>query len=197
MIPRHCYRIIAVLCALALYFAGVSSASAQNAVDRSRPIKITLVLDTDTLSRQKSAFATVTLENISGSEIDLKSICSFELLSTNREAVARNYSVFGDSYWSPVDLLTAQPLKLNIIDRNALKKGVVVGRVPEGVLHFTKDEIKTFKLDLTKLLWNASMGNDWPRWSLFESVPKGAYSLLFEVASSVDMKSNVVKVAVE
>jgi hypothetical protein len=194
MMPSNFYR-IAVLCALVLNFVGVSFA--QTTVDRSQLIKISVVLDADRLSRQKSAIATVRVENISGREIDLKSTCSFELLSTNKEAVARNHSVFGDSYWSPVDLSTAQPLKLNIIDPKALKKGVVVGRVPEAVLHFTKDEVKTFKLDLTKLLWNASMGNDWPRWNLFEAVPKGAYSLFFEVATSVDIKSNEVKVSLE
>lgn len=56
---------------------------------------------------------------------------------------------------------------------------------------------KTFVLDLTTLHWNASMGNDWPRWSIFEAVPKGTYSLVFTLASDNDFRSNQVKVSAE
>jgi hypothetical protein len=194
MIVNHLYR-VAVFCAVVLTLATASSA--QKAADPSQLIKLSVVLDGDTLSRQRLAVATVTVENISGRDIDLKSICSFELLSMRKEAVARNHSVFGDSYWSPVNVSTGEPLQLNIIDPKLLKKGVVVGRVPEAVLRFAKDEIKTYNLNLTKLLWNASMGNDWPRWNLFDVVPKGTYSLFFEIESGGHVKSNEVKVSVE
>jgi hypothetical protein len=194
MIVHYFYR-SAVFCAVILTLA--NAASAQKAADPSQLIKLSLLLDGDTLSRQKPGVATVTIENISGRDIDLKSICSFELLSMRKEAVARNHSVFGDSYWSPVNPLTGEPLTLNIMDPTLLKKGVVVGRVPEIVLHFTKGEVKTYNLNPTKLLWNASMGNDWPRWNLFDVVTKGTYSLFFEIESGGHVKSNELKMSVE
>ena len=193
MVNRLC-RIVG-FCGVVLILA--SASSAQKAADPSQLIKLSLVLEGDTLSRQKPAVATVTVENISGRDIDLKSICSLELLSMRKEAVARGHSVFGDSYWSPVNPLTAEPLTLNIMDPALLKKGVVVGRVPEIVLHFTKGEVRRYSLNPTKLLWNARMGNDWPRWKLFDVVPKGTYSLFFEVESGGHLKSNEVKVSVE
>ena len=194
MMSTQFYR-LGVICVVLAALAGASSA--QKSANPSQLVKVSLASDAGTLSRQKPGVATVTIENASGREIDLKAICSFELLSMGKQAVARNHSVFGDSYWSPVNVSTGEPLQLNIVDPKLLKKGVVVGRVPEAVLHFTKGEIKTFRLDLTKLLWNADMGNDWPRWNLFEVVPKGAYSLFFEIGSSGDIKSNEVKVSVE
>lgn len=113
------------------------TSSAQKTADTSDLDKASLALDAGILSRQKPAMATV--ENISGREIDLKSICSFKMISMGQEAVARKHSVFGDSYWSPINLSIGEPLQLNIIDPKLLKKGGVVGRVTEAVLHFTKD----------------------------------------------------------
>jgi len=187
---------IAVVCGLlALVFQG--SSFAQKGAAPSQLVKASMTVDYDTLAQQKPSVVTVTIANIAGREIDIKSICSFELLSLRKEAVARDHSVFGDTYWSPVDITTGTPLSLNVIDPKMLKKGVVVGRVPEEVLHFAKDETKTYKTDLTKLFWNASMGNDWPRWNLFEVVPKGSYTLLFAIQSAGHAKSNEVKVSVE
>ena len=138
---------------------------------------------------------TVTIENISGQEIDLKSLCSFELLSMSKEAVTRAHRVFGDSYWGPVNMSDGTPLRLEIIDPKKQEKGIVEGRVPKASLHFTKNELKTFKVDLTKLHWNASMGSDWPSWSLFEVVEKGPYALVFRYqGGGVNVKSNEIKV---
>ena len=195
MLKKKQYCMAAVCGLLALAFQG--SSFAQKSADPSQLIKASVTVDSDTLARQKPGVVTITLANIAGREIDIKSICSFELLSLGKEAVARDHSVFGDSYWSPVDITTGTPLSLNIIDPHMQRKGVVVGRVPEAVLHFAKDETKTFKTDLTKLLWNASMGNDWPRWNLFDVVPKGSYTLLFAIQSGGHVKSNEVRVSVE
>ncbi len=74
---------------------------------------------------------------------------------------------------------------------------MVVGRVPKAAIHFAQDETKTFKVDLTKIFWNAGMGSDWPRWDLFEAVPKGSYTLLLEIQSDGRVKSNEVKVSVK
>ncbi len=194
MLVRRFYR-IAFICIVAMTLAGLSPA--QKTAGPSQLVKPSLTIDSDTLSRQKPIIVTVTIENISGRKIDLKSICSFELLSLSKEAAARNRSVFGDSYWSPVNISTGTPLQLNIIEPEMLKKGVVVGQVPEAILHFAKDETKTFHVDLTKVLWNAHTGNDWPRWNLFEVVPKGSYSLRFEIESGGHVKSNEVNVFVE
>ena len=167
--------------------------SAQKSADTSSTLKAVLTIESDTLTRKQPANVTLKLENVSGGETVIESSAAFELRLTTQEAIARKFSVFGDSYWSPADLLTATPLKLDA-DPKMLKKGVVQGTVPEAILHFSANETKAFSLDLTKLNWNASLGNDWPRWNLFEAVPKGSYSLMFRMN---ELKSNEVKVTVE
>ncbi len=182
-----------LICA-ALVFAG--AAAAQEKADPPAVLKSSLSVDSSTLAQKNPNIATIRVENVSGRETEIKSICEFELLSTADEAVARKFSVFGDSYWAPVDVSSGTSLKLDV-EPEMLKKGVIEGRVPEASLHFDKDEIKTFKMDLTSLSWNASMGNDWPRSSLFEVVPKGRYWLVFTIGSSVECTSNKVEVTVE
>lgn len=188
-----------------IYIAGVfilttlsfqPASLAQKTADQSK-FKVSIVIESDKLSRQKPARVTITIENLSDQELDIKSICAFELLSTRTEAVARKHTVFGDSYWSPVNVSTGTPKQLNIIDPALQKKGVIVGRVPDETLHFGRNEVKTLTLDPTKTLWNASMGNDWPRWNLFEVVPKGRYSLEFSIDSAGSVKSNAVTVIIE
>ena len=159
-------------------------------------LKSTITIESSTFTRSKPSTVTITVENVSGRELAMKVICSFELLSTERDAIARDFSVMGDSYWSPVDLPANTSLKLDA-DPKMLKKGIVEGRVPENRLYFDKGEIKTFKLDLTELNWNATMSSFWPRWNLFKAVPKGQYSLQFKVDSTVSFKSNALKVTIE
>lgn len=194
MFYRRHHRIAVVYLLLPLVFQGTSIA--QEYADPSQVIKPSLAVEFDTLVRQKPGIVKVKVQNISGRELDVKAICSFELLRLAEEAVARKHSVFGDSYWAPVKIIAGK-LSLNILDTKMLKKGVVVGRVPEEVLHFTTGETKSFNIDLTKLFWNASMGNDWPRWNLFETVPGGQYSLAFALESGGRVKSNEVTVSVE
>lgn len=171
---------------------------AQTSPSSSQLIKASITIDYETLAQQKPAIATITIENISGREIDLKPIGSLELLSMSREAQARRYPIRGDSYWSPIDISTGTPLKLEIIDPELQKKGVVVGRVPRVSLKFEKDEIKTFNVDLTKTLWNDSILSTWPNESLFEVVPKGSYSLHFRLNNGDSrVRSNEVKVLVQ
>ena len=173
-----------------------TASAAQKTEEQSQPLKVSIVIASDTLTRQKPAYVTITVENTSGQELDINSICSFKLLSTRVEAIRRNYSVFRDSYWSPLNLSTGTPLKLEIINPALLKKGVVEGRVPKEKLHFGSKQTKTYNLDLTKMLWNASMGSDWPCWNLFEVVPKGVYSLAFEIGSTPSATSNAVTVTI-
>lgn len=173
-----------------------SAALAQKTAEPSQ-LKVSVAIESDKLSPQKPARITITIKNLLDQELDIKLTCAFELLSTRTEAVARKHQVFGDSYWSPVNVSTGTPKNLNVIEPELLKKGVVVGRVPDETLHFGRKEAKTFTLDPTKTLWNASIGNDWPRWNLFEVVPKGTYSLNFRIDSAGSLKSNAVTVTIE
>jgi hypothetical protein len=183
---------------LLLVMLSFHKASTAQQFDNTSKLKVSLTIDSDKLSRQKPARVTITIENLSDQELDIKSVGSFELLSKRAEAVARKHSVFGDSYWSPVNVSTGAPKQLDIIDPELQKKGVVVGRVPEETLRFGATEVKTFTLDPTKTLWNASMGNDWPRWNLFEVVSKGEYFLEFRISSSGgSLKSNAVPIAIK
>jgi hypothetical protein len=182
------------VCGLIALFL-ITLVAAQEKTDPSILIKTSISIDTDKLARQKPAIVSITIENVSGRDIDLTS-SSFELLRIADEAVARNFSVNGDSYWSPFDISTGTPLKL-IVDPKMLKKGVVEGRLPQPVLHLGKDEAKTFRIELSKLLWNGSILSDWPHENLFDVVPTGRYWLVFEISSNGDHKSNRVEVTVE
>ena len=142
-------------------------------------LKVSIAIASAQLTRHKPAPVTITIENLSDQEFDFKSMGSFELLSTRSDAIARNHTRFGDSYWSPVNIATGTPNN------------------PDETLHFGGKEVKTFTLDPTKTLWNASMGSDWPRWNLFEKVPKGAYSLEFTIDSAASVKSNALTVTIE
>jgi hypothetical protein len=187
MLFRSLYRTAAVFTILSVF---VGLAAAQKTAEPSRFFKATVAIDSYALVRQKSAIVTLTIENISGRETKIKSICSFALSGTTDEAIARDFSAAGDSYWSQVYLPNGPPLQLD-------SKPAIQGFLPEVVLHFNKDEIMTFEVDLTKLLWNDSIRGDWPRWNLFEVVPKGRYALKFRIHSGGLLESNEVKVTVE
>src|SRR5215510_716254 len=100
----------------------------QKTADQSQ-LKVSVAIESDKLSRQRPVRVTITIENLSDQQLEIKSICAFELLSTRTEAVARKHEVFGDSYWSPVNLSTGTPKNLTITDPKLQKKGVIVGRV--------------------------------------------------------------------
>jgi len=161
------------------------------------PLKISVAIESDQLSRPKPALVTITIENLSSQALDIKSIASFRLSSTRKEAMARRHEVFGDSYWSPVNLSAGTPKQLDIMDPELEKKGVIVGRVPEETLHFESREVKKFSIDPTKTLWNAEMGNDWPRWNLYEAVPKGVYLLEFKLSGPTSIRSNTITVTIK
>src|SRR6185295_3446079 len=99
-------------------------------------LKITIAVGSEQWSRSTPAPVTITIENLSSEALEIKTINSFRLLSTRKVAVARKHEVFGDSFWSPVTLSSGTPTDLKITDQALLKKGVVVGRVPEETLHF-------------------------------------------------------------
>jgi hypothetical protein len=113
------------------------------------------------------------------------------------ESVSRKRVIVGDRYWSPVNVSTSTPTELNIIDPEKLKQDIVIGRVPEVTLKFAKDETKTFKVDLTKTVWNDAMYSMWPNETLFKIVRKGSYSLSLTLRDKgVNVESNAVQVSV-
>ena len=96
-------------------------------------------------------------------------------------------------------MLSGNPVKLEIVDPDMLKKGIVVGRVPKEKLRLGTGEVRTYKVELTKLYWNDSILSDWPENDLFDVVPKGRYWLEFTVSSKEigkQVKSNRVEVKV-
>ena len=185
--------------AVTLLFAFQAFAAAQTkTADAPAQIKTSIAIDSATLSPDKSAIVTITLENTSGQELEISSICSFDLRNLSKESVSRKRVIVGDRYWSPLNITNGTPTQLNIIDPEKLKQGIVVGRVPEVTLKFAKDETKTFKVDLTKTLWNDSMYSVWPEEDLFKIVPKGSYALSLSLSKKgANLESNEVLVSVK
>lgn len=183
--------------AVTLLFAfQVAAAQTQSAAPPR--IKASISIDSTTLSPGKPAIVTITLENTSGQELEISSITSFDLRNLSKESVSRKIVIVGDRYWSPVNILEGTPTQLNIIDPERLKQGIVIGRVPEVTLKFAKDETKTFKVDLTKTLWNDSMYSVWPEEDLFKIVPKGSYALSLGLQKKgANLESNEVQVSVK
>ena len=149
-------------------------------------LKCSIAFDSASIKRDCPAIVSVRVENMSGGELDLKAIYTFELLRVSTQAVARDVSTLGDSYWSPLDISSGESLKLP-----------VSGRVPQLPLHLKKDDAKSFKFDLSKLLWNATLLSRWPYENLFDVVPKGSYWLVFKVSGTREAISNKIEVLVE
>jgi len=161
-------------------------------------IKTSITIESTTLARGKPAIVTITVENISGKELELTPSCSFDLANLSKETLTRKYERVGDRYWGPVTISNSTPTKLDIIDPEKLKQGIVVGRVPKDSLQFAKDETKSFKVDLTTLFWNDSMLSTWPHETLFQVVPKGSYALSFALSTDrATVESNAIEVSVK
>jgi len=73
----------------------------------------------------------------------------------------------------------------------------VKGPVLKVPLHLKRDEAKSFRFDLAKLLWNATTRSIWPRENLFNVVPKGSYWFIFKVSGNRETTSNKIEVVVE
>jgi hypothetical protein len=188
------HRVAVVSALLLLTFHGV--ALAQNNASPEPLVKVLIGRDTFAQTPQSALVVSVTIENTSGRDIDFTPVCSFELRSLKKEALTRRIPAVGDGYWSPVNITTGTPVDLNIIDSEKLKQGVVVGRVPRESLHLAKNEVKTFNVDLTKTFWNDRIRSVWPNQSLSEVVPKGSYSLVFQLqVDTANLRSNELKVS--
>lgn len=175
-----------VILACSLTVLAFIDVPAQSQTKATKPplVKCWIEINSTTISPGKAAIVSVTIENVSSSELKIDVIYSFELLVKSGQAVARDFHVLGDSYWGPVDSSSCTSLvPLN-------------GRVPTVLLHLTPGEAKCFKFDLRSLLWNASMSSIWPHEDLFDVVPKGNYWLVFNVWTGV-ITSNKVDVVVE
>lgn len=196
---RHTVLRIAVACSFAvLAFQGLTGAQQNRAAVTPAQVKTSIAIDAATLTPDKPVIVTVTIQNLSGAELEASSICSFDLRNLSKEVAARKHEVFGDRYWGPVNISTGTPQALTIIDPEKEKQGVIVGRVPENSLHFAKDETKTFKVDLTKLLWNPVMSSMWPDQPLFKVVSKGSYALSFVMSKKgINVKSNEIEVSIK
>lgn len=108
------------------------------------------------------------------------------MLTTSDQAIARGFSVLGDSYWSPLDSSTGRSLELP-----------ANGRVPSATLDLKPGESKSFEFELTNLLWNATMSSIWPHANLFNVMPEGKYRLVFKLTSKGETTSNKIEVVVE
>lgn len=193
-------QLISALCQTVLLFTGSVVSQVKTEGVSEQPIKCSIKIDAEKIVRGRPLPVEITIENVSGSELDLDTVYSFELLKIADESVARKFAVRGDSYWSPFDIVSGNPLGLKIIDPDMQKKGVVVGRVPEDKLRLGIGEVRTYKVELTKLYWNDSILSGWPADVLFDVVPKGRYWLELRVRGDMkikkEVKSNRVEVTV-
>jgi hypothetical protein len=169
------------------------------------PIKIELAVSSKSLHQQDLNTASIILKNVSGKDLNLKASCKFELYKDAEISKSRRFAVRGDSYWSPIGLLTGGPSHLNL-NPEMSKVGIAEGKAPEDYIHLKKHESVTVPLQLNKLYWSASISNVWPHDGLFTAVPKGLYFLEFQIVIETEtkpiplvteVKSNQVKVKIE
>src|SRR6266436_3583575 len=148
MVTSSMKSLIKVFLACLLTVSWAECLSAQADVQAKKAsFKCSISLDSTKLESGSPALVSISIQNISGGELSFKSGSQFELLKLSFEAKKRNYDVLGDSYWAPLDLESGDALKLRV-EPEPLKKGIVVGHVPEATLRLAKDEIKIFKVDL-------------------------------------------------
>ena len=117
---------------------------------------------------------------MSGQDINLEAFGALKLLRIADESIARDFTVRGDSYWSPLDLSRGTTMEL-VVNPRMLKKGIIVGKVPNNTLQMKKDEVKILRFEMANLFWNDTIWGDWPHKTIFEIVPKGHYWLVFEL----------------
>ena len=186
MAKQFIMRMAFVFFLTAFSFTNLAPGQLRTKTAKPQLLKCSIAIDSASIKSDYPAIVSVTVENVSGGELGLKAIYTFELLTVSTQAVAREFSSLGDSYWSPLDISSGESLQLP-----------VSGRVPQLPLHLKKDEAKSFKFDLSKLLWNATLLSIWPHENLFDVVPKGSYWLVFKVSGNRETISNKIEVLVE
>ena len=175
-----------VLFLSAVLFINPAAGQLRTKVAKPQLLKYSITIDSASINPKHPAIVSVTVENVSGGELDLKAVYMFELLTVSDQAIARDFSALGDSYWSPLDISSGESLKLP-----------VNGRVPKVPLFLKRDEVKSFRFDLAKLVWNATTRSIWPHENLFDIVPKGNYWLVFKGSGNRETTSNKIEVVVE
>jgi hypothetical protein len=189
MFIKRTSQLLSIFCLVALLSAG--------SVAGQQSLKCSIKVENNKIVKGQPTPVDITIENVSGSELTLDAFYSFELLKIADDAIARKFFRYGDSFWSPFDPASGKPIKLQILDPELEKKGVVVGRAPKDKLRLSVGEVRTWRADLTNLSWNASVSSTWPHEVLFYVVPKGPYWLEFRMRSGKEVKSNRVEVTVE
>jgi len=139
----------------------------------------TIKAETRQWSEGNPIMVEVTLKNISETPLDLAGTWAFELKSIKTESPAARY-------WCPVEMSDATSLKLP-----------ADGKVPKNLLHLDTGESKTFKFDLSILLWDRIISSRWPSKKLFETAPKGRYELVWRIDIAPGSRPTSNKVTVE
>lgn len=160
------------------------------------PIKTQITIESDKITLKNAALVTISIQNLSEEKIELQAIANFELLKNTEEAVARDFSVRGDSYWGPFDLNSGKPRQL-VVNPKMLKKGIVEGRVVQSTMQIEGKGTKIVRVNLTELFWIASISSTWPYEKLFDVVPKGHYWLVLKLHNKGQLESNRVDITVE
>jgi hypothetical protein len=189
---------LALLVVICFFMIGglIAFSSTRQNTSELPPIKTQISIESDKLTPQKPALVTISIENLSEEKIELRALASFELLKNSEESIARNFTVRGDSYWSPFDLVTGRSKQL-VTNPEMLKKGIVEGGVVPATMQLEGKGTKTMNVNLTELFWNASMSSTWPYENLFKAIPKGRYWLAFELENKGHIRSNQIDVTVE
>ncbi len=136
-----------------------------------------------------SPFAvSVTVENISGTRIDLEAISAFRLRNSSKTSPESTLT-FG-SYWCPV----------NLADRKSAGKGGLILASPSRLL-MEKETSISATMDLARHGWDKSTSSWWPARDFDPTVAPGEYVLRLDiqVGRGTDPKwiySNEVKVVI-
>jgi hypothetical protein len=120
------------------------------------------------------------LENLTGHDLDLKTIPEFYLQGVQ------------ETYTSPTDIVQNKPID---IKRVSIKDGVDGLEPVPLTIHLDKQGGSTFEVDAAKTKWDREISSVWPSRSLRSLLP-GPYSLRleFEDAAGRLVRSNEVKV---
>ncbi len=186
-----------VLCSLVML---ACSSLAVGQVNREPPtpqlVKCSISVASSKIALNEPPSVSITLENVSGRDVDVEAAGSFKLLKNDPVAIARDFTVSRDSYWGPLDLSTGEPLRL-VANPAMLRKGILEGRVPKAPLHLSKGEVKSLKVELARLLWNYSGLNDWPHEKFSDIVERGPYWLVLNCGTKDVVQSNRIEITIE
>jgi len=153
------YEIVFLLSSLSCFILGcqaeresITQGSTSSWGEPSNGLRCSIDTTETRWSKGNPVLVSVTVENASGSKVDLRTIPAFTLNESQ--------------YWCPVDIRGEE----HTLPANA-----------RSIISLEKGASMNTRIDISKLGWDRGISSIWPAQNLFSLVPPGRYSLRLDI----------------